>query len=271
MLKLISYLIASAYLVVCGAYIMVYVREDSRLRQPARIFAVAATLAHLVYLVFLARSLHHHPITTVFEAAATLAFMVSALFIILDIRLGARSVGIFIFLFVFALQLVSSVFLEITPSEYSMMSGIILPAHIYLALLGYSAFTIGFLYSIMYILLHREIRSGGFGRVFRRFPSLEELDELNYQAVLAGLVLLFVSIVLGFVWYKIKFEALPFFDAKVMFTLFAWMLYMIIALFRTMYGWHGRRIAILSICGFLIVMTSFTLVNLLARSFHAHF
>ena len=271
MIRPFSYIMALTYLLVCGAYVIVYLKEDGKLRRPARMFAAAATLAGLGYLVVLSRSIGHHPITTVFEAAATLAFMVSAVFIYMDIRIGARSVGIFIYFFVFLLQAVSSVFIKTTFSIYPMMGGAVLPAHIYTALMGYSAFTIGFLYSVMYVLLHREIRSGGFGRLFRRFPSLEEIDELNFRAVLAGLGFLFVSIVLGFVWYNIQFDALPFFDAKVMFTLFAWMLYAIVAVFRTIYGWHGRRIAVLSICGFLIVMVSFTLVNLLARSFHAHF
>jgi ABC-type uncharacterized transport system permease subunit len=271
LLRLISYSISAVYLLVCVAYIMAYLREDGRLKSTARPFAATAALLHLAYLLTLSFSIKHHPITTVFEAASTLAFMISILYLYMDIRHGARSAGIFVFFFIFLLQAVSSVFIKLAPSEYRMMSGFVLPAHIYTALMGYSSFATGFLFSLMYMILHRDIRSGGFGRIFRHFPSLEHLDDLNYRAILAGLFLLFISIILGFIWYNTQFDALPLFDAKVMFTLFAWMLYAIVVVFRRIFGWHGGRIAVMSMVGFIIVMASFTIVNLLARSFHAHF
>jgi len=270
-LRLFASAVSLAYLAVCVLYLLVFLREDTRIRPRARAAAMAAVLLHFLFLASAAVHLGHHPIASVFEAFSTLALMVAILFVYVDIRVGTRSVGLFIFIFVFALQLVSSIFMDFTPGRSGPLEGYILPAHIYLALLGYAAFANGFFYSIMYLLLHRDIRSGRFGKFFRRFPALEELDEMNYRAIVAGLLILLVSIILGIIWFYITYGGLPFYYAKVMFTLFAWALYSVILVLRFLFGWHGRRIAIMSVIGFLIILASMTFVNAFAHSFHAHF
>lgn len=270
-IKLIGIAIALLYLGVSASFIRVFMKEDSRLRKPARVFAAVTVLMHLVYIIFLGVSIQRHPITSIFEASTTMALMLSLTFLFIGLFSESRSVGILVFLFVFVLQIVAALFIDYKPAEYQMMSGWILPAHIYIALAGYAAFATAFLHNIMYVLLERELKASRFGKLFRLFPSLEELDQTSFNAVLFGMVLLFVSIILGFVWYYINFNALPLNDAKVMFTLFAWVVYLIVIVFRYIFGWAGGRIAKLSMCGFILIMVSFSLVNTIARSFHAHF
>ncbi len=271
MLKALSFLIAVAYLVSCGAFFRVYITENTGLRKTARFISIAAVVMHFAYLVALTVITGHHPITNMFEALTTLALMIVLVFFYIDFRVGAKTVGILTFFFAFIAQTVSSIFIRFEPGNYEMMRGLILPAHVYLALLGYAAFATAFLYSIMYLMLYGNIKSSSFGRLFRRFPSLEELDEMNYRAIAIGLVLMLISIILGFVWSYRTFAALPLWDAKVMFTLFTWMVYAAIIVCKYFFGWHGRRNAILAVCGFILVMTSFSLINTLAGSFHVHF
>lgn len=270
-IKLIGILISLLYLAVTAVYFRVFMKEDSRLRKPARVLSATTVLIHVVYLVFLAFTIQRHPITTIFEASTTMAAMLALTFLFIGLLSESRSVGMFVFLFVFVLQTVAALFMDYKPAEYQMMSGWILPAHIYIALAGYAAFATAFLHNIMYLLLERELKASHFGKLFRRFPSLEELDQTSFNAVIFGMVLLFISIVLGFSWYYINFNALPLNDAKVMFTLFAWVIYLIVIVFRYIFGWAGGRIAMLSMCGFIFIMASFTIVNTLMRSFHAHF
>lgn len=271
MLKAVSIIIAIAYLASCGAFFRVYVTENSGLRTTARAVSIIAVLLHIGYLAAITLVTGHHPITSMFEALTTLALMIVLVFFYIDFRVGAKTVGTLIFFLAFIAQAVSSVFITFEPGDYEMMRGIILPAHVYLALLGYAAYATAFLYSVMYLLLYGNIKSGRFGRLFRRFPSLEELDEMNYRSILVGLALMLVSIILGFVWSYETFTALPLWDAKVMFTLFTWMVYAVIVVFKFFFGWHGRRNAILSLCGFLLVVISFSLINTLAGSFHVHY
>ena len=70
----------------------------------------------------------------------------------------------------------------------------LLIVHISLALAAYALFTAGAVLSLMYLLLHRQLKSRSWNAVVRRMPSLETIDRYAYGAVLAGTPLLILSL-----------------------------------------------------------------------------
>jgi ABC-type uncharacterized transport system permease subunit len=270
-LRIFPLAVAIFYAAVFAVYIDAFVAENNRMRRAARVVVVVAIALHAAWLVWLALSLRHPPVTNVYEALSSLALVIVVLFLYIDARAGEKSIGVIVFPVVTVMQAVSAALIRFSPSKLEMAQGLIPPLHIYLALMGYAAFALAFICSLTFLLLDREIRSGRFGKFFRLFPSLEELDEMNHHAVMAGLALLLASILLGFAWSYKTFNALPFTDAKVMFTIFTWVVYVVVIAFKYFYGWQGRRSAILSVCGFALIMMSFSVINGLVGSFHAYF
>ncbi len=266
--RVFSLIVAAAYLGVCISYLRLFLSEGDKPIGGARLLAYVAVFLHAVYFLALGLTIGHPPMTNVFEALTTLALMLAAIYLYLEQRSNTVSTGTPIFFMVFGLQLVSSIFMDFSHATHRAIGSPLLVAHIFLALIGYTAFAVAFLYSIMYLLLHRELRSGKFSLLFRKLPSLEELDEMNFRATLIGAVALFAAVVLGFAWSEAGFGQLPFGDAKVMVTLFTWLLYIVVLVFKTLFGWHGKRIAILSLCGFILVVLSLALVNQLPATFH---
>jgi ABC-type transport system involved in cytochrome c biogenesis permease subunit len=120
----------------------------------------------------------------------------------------------------------------------------------------------------MYLLLHRELRNGKFTILFRKLPSIEELDDMNYLASFNGLMLMTLSLMLGFAWSYINLGFFPMSDPKVLATVFTILVYLCILVFKLLFGWHGKRIAVLSVCGFIIILALQVAVNLLPRTFH---
>lgn len=66
----------------------------------------------------------------------------------------------------------------------------------------------------------------------------------------------------------IAFGLLPWHDAKVMTTVFTWLVYLAVLVFKPLFGWQGRRMSILSVCGFVIVAASMIFVNVIPHTFH---
>ncbi|MFA6449491.1 MAG: cytochrome c biogenesis protein CcsA [bacterium] len=267
-MKIFSFIVALVYLATWLKYLHVFLTEGDRHVLGARVLAVVAVALHGIYFASLGLELRHPPMGTVFESLTTLALMLSVIYLHLEFRSNTSSTGMPIFFMVFGLQLVSSLFMKFTPDASRMMGSPMLIAHIFLALVGYTAFAVAFLYSILYLLLHRELRSGKFRLLFRNMPSIEELDEMNFRASLIGLIALFVSVALGFAWSEINFGQLPFSDPKVTMTVLTWLIYLVIFVFKTMFGWSGKRIAVLSVCGFLLVLVSIALINQMPSTFH---
>jgi len=245
-----------------------FFKEGSRSARYARSASIAAVIFHALYLATVSSTLNHPPITGPYESMSTLAILLAAFHLFMEKQTESRFPGVAVFAVAFLLQLASSFLISTQPADLPMTRNVIFVAHVLLALMGYTAFTIAFLYSIMYLLMHREIRSGSFSLLYRRLPSIEELDDMNYLASLNGLVLLLISLILGGVWSYVNFAELPVHDPKVLLTVFAVVVYVTVLVFKLMFGWHGRRIAVASICAFLLVVSSLVIANFLPYSFH---
>jgi ABC-type uncharacterized transport system permease subunit len=268
-LRIFSLIVAAAYLAVWLRYLKSFLGESSRRDEGPVRWAMAAAALHSVYIVMLSGAMKHPPLTSVFEALTMIALMLSLIHIFMEQRMGRGETGAAIFFLVFGLQLVSSIFMAYVPGAPRVMNGVLLMLHVFLALVGYTAFAVAFLYSVMYLLLHRELRAGKFSLMFHKLPPLEELDEMTYRASLIGLLFLLVSVLLGFLWSRITFGFLPLHDTKVMMTVFTWLIYLAVLAFKALFGWQGRRMALLSVCGFALAIASLVLVNVIPYTFHS--
>ena len=129
----------------------------------------------------------------------------------------------------------------------------IMPLHIGVALGGVALFTIGFGVALMYLLLERELKAKKLGTMFRRLPSLQLLDTLNYQLVVLGFVLLSVTVATGAIFSQMHSGTLVEFDAKQTFALIAWGLSAAVVALRQTVGWRGRRVAVATMAGFVLM------------------
>ncbi len=100
-------------------------------------------------------------------------------------------------------------------------------------------------------------------RLLDRFPELRVLDELGYQLILLGFLFLSVGIITGAVWANSAWGRYWGWDPKETWSLITWFVYATLLHARLTRGWHGRRIAYLSMVGFAAVIFTYFGVNLL--------
>jgi cytochrome c-type biogenesis protein CcsB len=144
-----------------------------------------------------------------------------------------------------------------------------LSVHIILALLGNAALTLAFLGGIFYLVQERQLKAKKFGFFYRRLPSLEQLDALNYWCLTIGFPLLTGGIISGSLYAQHVMGSFWHWDPKEILTLFAWLIYAVLLHERLAVGWRGRRAALLAICGFVVLVIAFVGANLWFTGYHS--
>jgi cytochrome c-type biogenesis protein CcsB len=134
-------------------------------------------------------------------------------------------------------------------------------AHVITCFIGYAAFAVAFGLSIMFLIRQRKPVSKGSLR--DRFPKPNVIDDLTHQMIMFGFLFLSVGIISGAVWANSAWGRYWGWDPKETWSLITWFIYATLLHAKLMRGWHGRRIAYLSVIGFAAVLFTYFGVNLL--------
>jgi len=146
------------------------------------------------------------------------------------------------------------------------LKSLLIDIHALMAVFGMALFSIAFIFSILYLIQERAIKSKKFGGLERILPSLEILDRINYRLIFWGFPVYTFALVLGLVKY-ISLLGIHF-DLKQVWTFLTWIVYLVIFYLRVKGDWRKKKAAYLTIIGFLLVIFGFFGINLFTKSFH---
>lgn len=144
-------------------------------------------------------------------------------------------------------------------------SGPLFAFHVTMAIVGYAALSLSFVLAQLYIIQNAQLRKHKLGLLFSRLPALDVLSRLHRTAVAIGVGALALATLLGLVWAKMNWNT--YWDPKVLFTFLIIGLYLF-TLFPRWIGWGGKKVALLSLTGFMFVLFSYTIVNLFISQEH---
>lgn len=205
----------------------------------------------------------HAPFSNMYESLVFFSWTVAVLYVCVEYRYRERIIGVFatplIFLAIAYASLSPNVGDEIKPLIPALKSNWLI-AHVITCFLGYAGFAVAFGFSIMYL-----IRPADSSRntLMSRLPGLSLVDELTHQMVMFGFLFLTIGIITGAVWANSAWGTYWSWDPKETWSLITWFIYAIMLHLRMMRGWHGKRIAWVSIVGFMAVLFTYFGVNLL--------
>ena len=230
--------------------------------------ALAAGLAlHFGDLQVRAHFLHSVPYRNLEGSVSLFGWMLGIAYLALQIRHRERAIGPFLL----PIVIVSTVIGLLVPAQPATPSpgtrGVLFALHVTFAILAYAAFTFSFVLSILYLIQNRQLRRRQTGVLFSRLPALEVIGRMNRTSVSIGLAVLALALVIGMVRARELWGTLA--DPKILWALITLVVYALL-LWMDRRGWEGRRVAILSILGFGVVLFSYTVVNLYFSTEH-HF
>lgn len=205
----------------------------------------------------------HFPIVNPREVSSFISWAIVGYFLLTSHRYQTRALPVFLLPLVYLFALVSMILPDSAEALPGVLEGaitatsitrIIFPVHVTLVIFSYAAFIVTFVCGVMYLIQERELKAKRFGAAFQRLPALNTCDEIGYRSLSIGFVLLTLGVVTGIFWNNQRDGRYWHNDPKEVMALVTWLVYLFIMHYRLMAGWRGRRVALLSIIGFVVVM-----------------
>jgi len=275
-LSLTNVLLPLLYLVVWVLYVWLFRSDNPLPRRIASRFSAVVVLIHLGTLALRTRAYDRLPLGSKLEFASALAAALMVTYLYLERRRRMKQTGFLVAGLAFLLQFVASAFSTRVPEANSLLQDPGYAGHVVLVLLAYTALTVSFLYAILYLVLARQLGRHQFGLLFRRLPSLEVLERMSVGAVELGVPLLLLSLCLGHLWmYKLADRVDPLlaaglspWDPKILISWVILLGYSVGLVGYRFLGWRGRRMNVMAVTAYVVVLVAMGLVQHFVPSFH---
>lgn len=250
------------YLLGTVSFILHLIRPTSLLRTLSPSLLFTAFLVHAGAILSRSHTAGYITATNFYEALSFFAWLTVGIYLLVQLRYHLTVLGAVVSPLAFVLTLGAFVFYRgVGDLPLNLQSPWLFSFHISSAFLGNAVFALAFSVSLLYLVQESQLKGKKGYTVFRRLPSLEMLDELNYRSLTWGFLLLTLGIISGAVWAEYSWGQFWTWEPRQVLSLLTWILYALLLHYRTV-GWRGKRAARLTILCFAILVVSFLSVNL---------
>ncbi len=205
----------------------------------------------------------HAPLSNLYESLVFFAATIALIYLVVEYTYKTRTLGALVLPLAFLCMAYASFSAtsKIQPLIPALKSNWLI-AHVITCFFGYAAFAISFGVSLIFLFKERwPEKETPHGHSF--LPSSAILEELTHQMVTFGFLFLTIGIITGAVWANSAWGSYWSWDPKETWSLITWFVYATLLHARFARGWGGRRIAYLSIIGFMAVLFTYFGVNYL--------
>lgn len=246
MLAVISYL-AAATLLAAGL-----IRRGRGLTAVAVVLSLAAVLLHCMALWQALSAVAGWDINF-FNTLSLVSWLIVVLLLITAIRWPVLEIGVLAFPGA-ALWLVLQQWSDPAPVVLSAATPVI-EIHIFSSLLAYAILSIAALNALVIFLQDRILHRHTPTRLLDALPPLTTMERVLFQLILAGWLVLTVSLVTGLLFIdNLMVQHLA---HKTVLSVTAWVLFGLLLLGRWRYGWRGHTAVGLTLLGMLILLLAY--------------
>ena len=259
-----------AYALSAVLYTTSLFRTAAPIGRSATAFAVLGAVCNFGTLYARSIALHSVPYRDLLGSMKLFGFFLAMLNIVLEFRHRDRSLGPF--LMPAALVFLIFAVLQTSPihKDAPELKGPIFALHVTLNMLAYAAFAVACALSMLYLVVGRSLKKRALSGPASRLPSLSYLERANRTSLALGILSLSVGLFLGLFWASRMWKGEHpqwVLDPKIWFALLTLAFYVFV-LVRARRGAGPISTARLSIAGFLLVLLSYTAVNVLVSKLH---
>lgn len=234
-------------------------RVEKFSKRVANFLILTGLALHSAFLIILSIKSRNLPIATLFESAVFFIFLIVLIAVITKYLYKLPSLTPFVMTIVTILSIASIALIRndlVLSNDLAKFWQIV---HIIPIFLGYAAFTVSFILSIMYLVQERQLKAKNFGSLFNSLPSLETMDNLMWKTITFGFPLLTIGLVSGTIWAKTSniLGDLWYLDSKVLLGAFTWLVYAALLHLRLGASFHGTKVACVTIGCFIVVLLTF--------------
>ena len=268
-LLLFSAITTLLYTVGTVGYLIYVIRTEKAIHRIAYGFLLAGFLSHTLELTMLVSQIRQMPVTTLPQTFSLFAWAIVGSYLAFQLKFNIRILGTFVSPLAVVFMLLSSAIPGRVIPNSKLFKSFWLTLHVATMFIGMAIFALAFCAGIMYLLQERQIKSKSFGLLYRRLPSLEVLDSLNYVCLTFGFPLITIGLISGFVYAGAVWQSFWHWDPKEILSVVTWLIYAVLLHERLAVGWRGRRAAIMAIIGFSVILVTFVGTSVILKVHHS--
>jgi cytochrome c-type biogenesis protein CcsB len=197
------------------------------------------------------------PVHNLQENLSTFGWTIVGVFLLLQIKVHLMVLGALVAPLATAVVIIASVLPKPLVALDPLLKSLWRSVHLGTLTVGLAAFAIAFLVGILYLIQENAIKEKKRGFLFRRLPSLKLLDTMGYTCLIAGFPMLTFGVIAGVIYNQVVLGRLWSWDHKEILGAITWLVYAALLHERLAVGWRGRRAAIMTIIGFVILVITF--------------
>ncbi|WP_010651060.1 cytochrome C assembly family protein [Oceanobacillus massiliensis] len=240
-------------------------------RKANRIAFWLLTMVWLIQTIFFIYEVfveNNFPVATLVDSLLFYSWVLITFSLIINRLFPVRFIVFFmnVFGFFILLMYVSASATKRFPDEAIHFVHEILIMHITVAIISYGFFTIGFLFSIMYLVQYRLLKKKKGLKWLWRLGDLGALDSYSFKTISIGVPLLLIAIIMGVVWAYVSTTTFYWLDMKTIGSIVVLFVYIVYLVLR-INGHEGKFLSTYNTAAFLILLINFFLFSSLSN-FH---
>ncbi len=268
-LLVLNQLVSLFYLITTALYGAHFFRDTLlEKKNYKQLVLVLAILIHVVYLGLLTSTEGYKINYSIANLMTMVGLTLTITYLFIEFTTKSDKTGFFVISFAAGAQLMSSILTTHMANTGIPFSGIGIGVHLIAAIFGFSAIAIAGLYSILYLLLFRQIEQNRFEFLFQRLPNLEVLEKLTMHAVAFGFLFLSITIFAGIIEQKASSETINLLEPRLISLAVIWLLYGTGIFIKPIIGWDIKHMAYLFIFLFVFITILIVLMTFFSPSFH---
>jgi HemX protein len=229
-----------------------------------------ALVAHYFALLERAFALRTVPYQDLYGSMSLFAWFLGITYLGLEMLHRERAMGAFVLPLVLLLFGLGLLLTPAAPPP-APAHGSLFALHVTSNMLAYSAFTLSFVFSVIYLLQNRLLRSRQSGGMLWRLPALEDLERMSRSGVIVGLVALALGMGFGMAVVPRVPGHFSDLDPKVLISFVVLACYGIYLWLSRSPAWRGARASVVCLLSYFAVVFSYTVVNLYLSRFHRYY
>ncbi len=136
-------------------------------------------------------------------------------------------------------------------------TSLVFEAHILVAMLAYSLFTIAVLHAGLMSLVEKRLHHAMLPKVLQNLPPLLTMEALLFRIIVAGFALLTLTLASGIVFSEELFGKPWQFNHKMLFGFVSWAVFAVLLAGHYFYGWRGRTAIRWTVSGFVFLLLAY--------------
>ena len=230
-------------------------------------FASAGVVAQTIFLAYRATEAKICPLTTIYDSLLVLSWVLAVTYLSLHWYYPRVTVGLFALPLILGLILLAAFLGDAGRRRLEGWARIWGPIHGLLLAVGAIAVFVGFVAGVMYLVQRYRLKAKHLPSELVDLPSLELLERVNLQGIILAFPLLTAGLVIGLLLALEQRHAgdanIRLLDPKVICGFVVWIAFAFLLKVRSRPEFRGRKVALLTIMGFCLMLFTMVGVELL--------